>query len=165
MTTPQENSSSSLWRRKLQDLELEIGERQFRQSVVKDGNQLAIQCFELAETLGIVEMMKDINTELLGGGGDVDYDFSRAPNDLPDEVWDDSTEHVYFALRWEKVDTDSLFGEGLPGGMIEVTIEILLEEGTLRVGRIFVGEHLMRSPGLPVIQDALLRELRNQLEM
>ena len=151
MKTPQEQGISD-WERQMRDINLEIGEKELRLSFVKDGDQLALQCFQLADTLGITQLMVEMNSVLLRGAAD-------HPGSLDFFVGDDSDGHIVrYELFW-------LEDERLLGGSIRAEVEILEEEGTLRVGRIFVGDQLLPSPALSVIQDALLREFRIQVQL
>lgn len=164
MTTPQEERGSD-FHRKLQDLRLEIGEKQLRIEFVKNGDQIALQCFDLAKTLEIEEMLKEMNTQLLQGAGRVDLDFRSVQLDGDTEDADGSISHrVFLELSWEKLE-EGPFIEGWAPGSIETVAEILDEEGALRVGRVYVGEELLPSPGRSVIEDALVRQFRRQLEL
>ena len=162
MTTPQDDRGSD-FHRKLQNLKLDIGEKQLRIDFVKDGDQIALQCFDLVKTLEIEEMLNEMNTQLLQGVGKVDLNFGSAWRDNEDANGLISYS-VFLDLSWEKLDEGS-FAEGWPAGSIETAAEILEEEGALRVGRIFIGGKILPSPGRSVIEDALVREFRLQLEL
>ena len=164
MTTPQEDRGSD-FHRKLQNLKLVIGEKQLRIDFVKTGDQIALQCFDLAKTLEIEEMLNEMNTQLLQGAGKVNLDFGSVQLDRDNEDANGSTSYrVFLDLSWEKLDEGS-FTEGWSAGSIETAAEILDEEGALRVGRIFVGGEMLPSPGRSVIEDALVRQFRLQLEL
>lgn len=162
-TSPGERSSG--WDQKLKDLNLAIRRKQFRRSLVKDGDEIVDKCFDLAETLRIEGSMNDINRELMEGEGWTGSDFSREKFDWADEQGNKLTSHfAHFGLTWNEVQKSH--DEIWPAGSISVDVEIVeTEEDSLRVGRIFVGDELMPTPALSHIQDALLQELRRQLEL